>query len=99
MALQETSPVSTPGESLREKCGIVGLYLTSANRASQISTAIKAEIGVWHRGQQGAGLTIKDANSIISHHGNGEPEQAFSLSAVKKLNKGKTEIELLLKFG
>ena len=76
--------------SLREKCGVVGLYLPSANRKSQLSIAIKAEIGLWHRGQQGAGLTIKDHNGLRIHHGTGEPEQAFSPNAVKNLNKGDT---------
>lgn len=88
MSVKELPPALTPEGSLREKCGIVGLYLPSADRASQVSIAVKAEIGLWHRGQQGAGITIKDASGLNSHYGTGGPEQVFPPDTVAYLSDG-----------
>ena len=92
MTSKETLATLIPERSLREKCGVVGLYLPSASRETQLSIAIKAEIGVWHRGQQGAGLTVKDNNGLKTHHGTGGPEQTFSPTAVDYLNNGDAPI-------
>lgn len=88
MSSKEAPPISTGEKSLREKCGVVGLYLPSAARVDQINIAIKAEIALWHRGQQGAGITIKGTNGLTTHYGKGGPEQTFSQNTIKKLKKG-----------
>ena len=90
MSEKETIAALTPERSLREKCGVVGLYLPSLNRKFQVGIAIKAAIALWHRGQQGAGIIIKDNDGLRTHHGTGGPEQAFSSIAVDDLNSGET---------
>jgi len=73
---------------LQEKCGIVGLYLPSTDRKTQIAIAINSIIGLWHRGQQGAGITIKDNDGLKTHHGDGLPEQAFPADIVNAFGEG-----------
>jgi amidophosphoribosyltransferase len=79
-----------PERSLQEKCGVVGISFPSVNRKSQISIAVKSLIGLWHRGQQGAGATVKDASGLKTHHGTGGPEQTFSSSVIDDLGNGET---------
>lgn len=93
MPVKETIAAWSPERSLNEKCGVIGLYLPpSISRKDQVNIGIKAEIALWHRGQQGAGLTIKDSAGIRTHHGTGEPEQTFPPNKVDDLSNGKTPI-------
>ena len=88
MSGKENIAVSSPEWSLEEKCGILGLCLPSVDRNSQLNIAIKGEIGLWHRGQQGAGITIKDRKYLRSHHGEGGPEQTFPRDIIDDFSKG-----------
>lgn len=88
MTAKETLATLMPERSLRERCGIVGLHLPSANRESQLDITLQAIIGSWHRGQQGAGLTIKDKNGLRTHHGTGTPEQALPPNVIDALKNG-----------
>ncbi len=89
MPEKESIAVLSTERSLQEYCGIVGQYFPSTNRESQVNLALQAIIAVWHRGQQGAGLTIKDNNGFKTHHGKGGlVEQAFPHNIISKLNKG-----------
>lgn len=77
-----------PERSLQEKCGVVGLFFPSATRTYQVSIGIKSQIALWHRGQQGAGSTVKDTHGLITHHGTGGPEQAYPQDIIDILNDG-----------
>jgi len=88
MPEKEINAALIPERSSRERCGVVGLYLPSADRKSQVGIAIKAKIALWHRGQQGAGLTIKDNNGLREHHGEGLVEQVFPEDKIDELVEG-----------
>lgn len=88
MSAKETIAVLTPEKSLRERCGVMGLYFPSANRGSQVDIAIRSTIGLWHRGQLGAGIVIQDVNNTLVHHGEGGPEQTFPSNVIDMFKKG-----------
>lgn len=90
MPAREIVATFTPERSLREKCGLVGLYFPSASRDTQINIGIQAIIANWHRGQQGVGIAINDEAGVSNHFGEGGGvEQAIPPSTINTLKEGK----------
>ncbi len=67
MPSKELSSVSTPERSMREKCGIVGIYNPGSTILQQFETGTIGARALWHRGQQGLGFTINTDRGTEKH--------------------------------
>ena len=55
-------------DSLKEKCGIFGVYSTGLDAARLVHAGLWA---LQHRGQEGSGISVSDKRSIKTHKGTG----------------------------
>ncbi len=79
--------IFNPEKPLQERCGIVAIYNPTDNIAEQLNIALLAARGVWHRGQQGAGISMQTDSGIRKHTGTGSFEQVFSEEKIKDLQR------------
>lgn len=67
-------------ELLQEKCGIIALF--TPDYQNQLPLALKAGLGVQHRGQNGVGLAMSTENGINHFAGDGLMRDAFTSEVI-----------------
>jgi amidophosphoribosyltransferase len=68
--------------SLREKCGVFGVYGTDLHAARMTYFGLYA---LQHRGQEGSGIVSSDGKKLHSHRGPGMVAQVYNEDAMQKL--------------
>ncbi len=75
----ETEPID---DTLREKCGIFGIYGTGDTAAHTLFYGLFA---LQHRGQEGSGMCVSDGEELHSHKGIGLVSQIYNEEHMQKL--------------
>ena len=66
---------------LKEKCGILGIYLNKKDRTDSFNAAKMAYYGLYalqHRGQECAGISVSNGEKIEAHKGLGLVADVFT---------------------
>ena len=78
---------------LQERCGIVAIF--GPPSLNQVPLALRAGLGVQHRGQNGAGMTLQTENGITRYTGEGLLRDIFTPKVVEKKLSRASRITLL----
>lgn len=65
-------------EAIQERCGLIALYSTVLDTPRKVDLAMRAGIGVQHRGQLGVGIAYPTPGRIRHHVGNGLLHEVFT---------------------
>ncbi|MDC7241949.1 MAG: amidophosphoribosyltransferase, partial [Spirochaetales bacterium] len=80
-----------PGDDkLHEECGVFGVYSTDNCPAAEMTYL--GLLGLQHRGQESAGITVNDNGKLTTRKGMGLVSEVFRNDAVKELNGGNAAI-------
>ena len=77
-------------DKLHEECGVFGVY--SATECPAAEMTYLGLLGLQHRGQESAGITIINDDKLTTLKGMGLVSEVFRDNAVKKLNGGNSAI-------
>jgi len=75
---------------MKEKCGVIGIFLRPKAEPDQLSQAARlAYFGLYslqHRGQESAGIAVADGEKIETHKGMGLVAEVFNEEKINSLN-------------
>ena len=73
---------------LKEKCGILGIYLNKKDRTDSFNAAKMAYYGLYalqHRGQECAGISVSNGEKIEAHKGLGLVADVFTAQKLEEM--------------
>ena len=70
------------GETIKEECGVIGVYLPGEDVAS---TCFFGLFALQHRGQESAGMAVSDGSKVRMHKGMGLVNQVFGTETLATL--------------